>query len=365
MFSTKHIVGDKMNFHGGNIYDYKKKIIDFSSNINPLGVPESFKRMLNDNINEFTKYPDINYTELRKAIAEYINIDDINYIVPGNGAVELLYKAIGKSHKKKLIGLMPTFSEYSRAAFFYGMDFISVNCFDKEFQAVAIDKIIDIADEDSVVIICNPNNPTGTLIEKGQMQKLAEQLQEKGSMLIIDEAFMEFEPNYPCNSMISELQNHQNAMVVKAATKFFGMPGIRLGYAVCKNLMWLNDIRNSLEPWNVNTAAVIAGCCVFKDYEYIIKSSAWIETERVYLYDRLNSVSNIKAYKSSTNFHLVKLLDKDIDAWKLKHCLLQHGVLIRTPDGFEGLDGQYFRLAVKDRGSNEVLLKCLKSCLEK
>lgn len=349
-----------MNFHGGNTYDYNQTIIDFSSNINPLGVPESFKKMLYDNINEFTKYPDIHYTELRKAIADYAAIEDINFIVPGNGAVELIYKAIGKSQKKKLIGLTPTFSEYSRAASFYDMDFISVNCFDEEFQAVDIDKIIDIADKDSVVIICNPNNPTGTLICKGQMLRLAKLLQEKGSLLIIDEAFMEFTPAYPCNSMISELDTYHNVIVIKAATKFFGIPGIRLGYAVCRSLIWLNDIRESLEPWNVNTAAVIAGRCVLKDHEYIIKSRAWLEAERIYLYNRLNSIKGIKVYKSMTNFHLVKLQNKDIDAWQLKNHLLQYGILIRTPEGFEGLNGQYFRLAVKDRASNEILIKCLK-----
>lgn len=353
-----------MNFHGGNTYSYKQKLIDFSSNINPLGVPESFKKMLNDNIDEFTKYPDINYAELRKAIADYINIEAIDFIVPGNGAVELLYRAIGKSGKRKLIGLMPTFSEYSRAASFYGMDFISVACFDEAFQAAAIDKIVDKADKDSVVIICNPNNPTGTLIEKAQMQKLAEQLREKDSLLIVDEAFMEFTTDYPKNSMISELHNYQNVMVVKAATKFFGMPGIRLGYAVSKNSLWLSSIRESLEPWNVNTAAVIAGSCIFKDYEYIMKSRAWIEEERVYLYNSLDSVANIKVYKSSANFHLVKLSDKNIDAWKLKHGLLQQGILIRTPEGFEGLNGQYIRLAVKDKASNEMLIKCLENYLE-
>ncbi|MDF2520285.1 MAG: putative L-threonine-O-3-phosphate decarboxylase [Clostridia bacterium] len=348
-----------MNFHGANIYEYTGRIIDFSSNINPLGVPESFKKMLLNSLDEFTRYPDINYRALKEDIADYIGLKDSSHVVPGNGAVELLYKAIGKSGKKKVIGLAPTFSEYSRAASFYHMDFISAAAFDEELQQVDIDYIAGSADRDSVVVICNPNNPTGTLVTKSQMVRLAGRLQEKGSRLIIDEAFMEFTPDYPANSMISELQNYSNVLVVKAATKFFGMPGIRLGYAVCQDSIWLNDIKEGLEPWNVNTAAVIAGRSVFKDKEYIRRSQEWIEEERKYLYDSLSRIEKIKVYKSSANFHLVKLLDERTDAWKLKEKLLQHRILIRTPEGFEGLNGQYARLAVKDRESNEMLIKYL------
>jgi threonine-phosphate decarboxylase len=143
------------------------------------------------------------------------------------------------------------------------------------------------------------------------------------------------------------------------------MPGIRLGYAVSNNQRWLNDIKESLEPWNVNTAAVLAGCCIFRDYKYIKKSIEWIDSERGYLYAGLSSIDGIEVFKSAANFHLIKLQDKNIDAWRLKELMLKQGILIRMPEGFMNLDGQHVRLAVKDRDSNRLLLNLLAACLRK
>lgn len=352
-----------MNFHGGNVHDFSQKLIDFSSNINPLGVPDSFKTALLGNLEEFTKYPDIQYIQLRKAIAEYLNIESINWIIPGNGAVELLYRAVQQSGKKKLISLKPTFSEYSRAAFQGGMEYIPLNAFNEDYTEVDIKVLLQEADQDSAVIICNPNNPTGTLIEKDQLLLLASCLREKGALLIMDEAFMEFAADYPKDSMLDQIDYFDNLIIIKAATKFFGMPGIRLGYAVSSNQMLLNGIKDSLEPWNVNTAAVLAGSFMLKDVEYISKSREWISLERTFMYEGLKNVANIVVYPSAANFHLVKLLDANLDAWKLKAKLLTRNILIRTPDGFDGLNGQFVRLAVKSRQDNVALLEALQEVL--
>lgn len=352
-----------MNFHGGYVHNYSQKLLDFSSNINPIGVPESFKAALQYNIEEFTKYPDINYIELRKAIGKYLEVEDISFIVAGNGAIELLYKAIQQSGKSRLISLKPTFSEYSRAAQQCGIEYIAIDAFDSEYQDIDIEKVLDIASQDSAVIICNPNNPTGTLIYKKKLLQLAEGLEAKGALLIIDEAFMEFTLDYPDNSMLDQLDKFDNLLIVKAATKFFGMPGIRLGYAISHNLKLINKIRESMEPWNVNTAAVIAGCSMFKDSDYILKSRAWIATERKNMYSGLNNIKGIKVYSSAANFHLIKLLKENIDAWKLKEKLLEQNILIRTPEGFDGLDRKYVRLAVKQKESNVILIEELKNIL--
>jgi threonine-phosphate decarboxylase len=354
-----------VNFHGGNVYNYSQKLLDFSSNINPLGVPESFKTALQHNIEEFTKYPDINYIELRKAIGEYLAVKDISYIVPGNGAIELLYTAIQQSNKSRLISLKPTFSEYSRAAQQCGIEYQDIDAFDVDYQIIDIEKILSSACSDSTVIICNPNNPTGTLIDKNKLIQLAEGLKLIGALLIIDEAFMEFTLDYPRNSMLDHLEQFDNLLIVKAATKFFGMPGIRLGYAMSHQVKLINKIREALEPWNVNTAAVIAGCTVLKDMDYIKSSRAWIAAERKHLFHGLNAINDIKVVPSAANFHLIKLLQTDMDAWQLKEKLLERDILIRTPEGFQGLDGKYARLAVKQKESNRMLLEALKDVLNK
>lgn len=349
----------KLNFHGGDVYSCKEDVLDFSSNINPLGVPESFKKALAENIQEFTKYPDIRYRALRKALGAYLDIEDADCIIPGNGAVELLYKAIQQSGKSKLVCLRPTFSEYSRAAHQKGLELLQVDAFEKDFQEAAVGKILAAADENSVVVICNPNNPTGTLLKKEQLKQLAEGLQERRALLIMDEAFMEFTPGYRVNSMMDQLESYSNLLIVKAATKFFGMPGIRLGYAVSRNKELVRAIQNSLEPWNINTAAVIAGYTVLKDEDYIQCSRAWIEQERPFLFDELAKIKQIRIYPSGANFHLVKLLSGITDGRELKKLLLEKNILIRTTDGFEGLDQSFVRLAVKDRRSNQHLIKSL------
>lgn len=348
-----------MNFHGGDVYKYDKKLLDFSSNINPLGVPTSFYKALQDNINEFTKYPDIQYVQLRQNIADYLGVQSIEAVVPGNGAVELLYKAIQQSGKNRLISLKPTFSEYARAALQQHIEYVPVDAFAEEYTDVDIDKLLAAACQDSAVIICNPNNPTGTLLHKERLLQLAAGLREKGAMLIVDEAFMEFTPEYPEHSMLDQIESFENMIIVKAATKFFGMPGIRLGYAISGNKMLLQGIQESMEPWNINTAAVIAGTVIFKDEEYIADSKTWINSERPFLYTALSKIREIKIFQSAANFHLLKVKSDGMDAARLKELMLQENILIRTPDGFEGLDNTYFRLAVKDRPSNIKLMNAL------
>jgi threonine-phosphate decarboxylase len=163
--------------------------------------------------------------------------------------------------------------------------------------------------------------------------------------------------DYPSNSMLDQLDKFDNLLIVKAATKFFGMPGIRLGYAISHNPKLLGKISESIEPWNVNTAAVIAGCSMLKDSDYILNSRAWIAAERENMYRELSKIKDIKVYPSAANFHLIKLLYENMDAWQLKEKLLEKNILVRTPEGFEGLDGKYVRLAVKQKESNKLLIQ--------
>lgn len=348
-----------MNYHGGNIYEYESKLLDFSSNINPLGMPESFKCELMKRLGDFEKYPDIKHNEVKESIANYLGINCADNVIPGNGAVELLYKLIASSGCSRAVSLSPTFSEYRRAAAAKGIEFTEVPAFNNGFEAIDIELILESIKPGTLLIICNPNNPTGTLIKKKDMIRLAEELKECDCRLLIDEAFIEFTDEYPGDSMVDVLDSFKNVTVIRAATKFFGMPGIRLGYAVTSDSGIIKAVRSVAEPWNLNAAAVIAASCIFKDENYIKKSRNWISTERKYLYGRLNTVNGLIAYPSSANFHLLKISNDSIDAWKLYDELIKRKLLIRLPEGFNNLNKFYFRLAVKDRLSNDVLLKAL------
>jgi threonine-phosphate decarboxylase len=352
-----------MNFHGGDIYSCTGQVLDFSSNINPLGVPASFRRALIERIEDFTCYPDIKYRALRGVLAEYLDFDAPEMIIPGNGAVEIIFKAIMALDISVMINLSPTFSEYARAARQKGVEVININAYDAGFSFLDFDLILEAVRPKSLVVLCNPNNPTGTFVEKDQVFDLARELGKKESYLFIDEAFIEFTDDYPGNSMVQELIHFPNVLVIRAATKFFGMPGIRLGFGVTKNQELIKGILDRLEPWNVNAAAVIAGCTVYRDEEYIKASRRWVKEERDFFFQRLKEIEGLTVYPSRANFHLVKT-NVNLDAWTLKEILLKEGVLIRTPDGFEHLTLYHFRLAVKDRASNEVALSALREVLD-
>lgn len=353
-----------MNFHGGDVYKYSENMIDFSSNINPLGIPDSFRRLLSERLEDFTRYPDIEYQEVKKHIAAYQKICNTEYIIPGNGAVELIYKLVAAAGVERVVGLRPTFSEYGRAAKAAGLEYIDIPAFNKDFSAVDVKMLVSSIKPRSLVIICNPNNPTGTLIDKYAMKDLAAALLESDCKLVIDEAFMEFTDSCIDNSMTDMLDEFKNMTVIRAATKFFGMPGIRLGYAVTANISAAKAAKELMEPWNLNSAAVIAACSIFEDRYYIERSRAWIRNERKYLYDGLSSFKELSVYPSTANFHLLELKGERMTAAQLKEDMAHNGILIRTAEGFNGLSEFHFRLAVKDRSSNDKLLKILRKIVE-
>lgn len=353
-----------MNFHGGDVYKYSGEILDFSSNINPLGIPDSFRKLLEERLVDFTRYPDISYREVREKIASYIGLTDIDGIIPGNGAVELIYKLAASSGMKSVAALRPTFSEYRRAAATAGLGYYDIPAFKPDHSGLDMEMLLDNIDPRTLVVICNPNNPTGTAVEKRQMREFAKALQPLDCKLVIDEAFIEFTEGYPHNSMVNELEEHSNVTVIRAATKFFGMPGIRLGYAVSSDTNTILGVRKLMEPWNLNTAAVIAASSVFADMEYIERSKAWIKTEREYLFKALDSFDKLEVYPSAANFHLLRLTGRHMDSQGLKVAMAERGILIRTPEGFSGLTKSHFRLAVKDRLSNNKLLEAMGDVLK-
>lgn len=348
-----------MNFHGGNIYDYRKIVYDFSANINPAGIPQSFKKALTENMDVFARYPDIEYRALKRNIKDYLTLDDNAHVLVGNGAVDLIYSILDGLDYNKLFTISPTFSEYKNAAIKSDIRYEEIFCYNDDFSKVDIELLLDKAEERAIVILCNPNNPTGFLIDIPTLAYIAAELYKKNCILVIDEAFIEFTDDYPHSSFLSRLCEFENVVLIRAATKFFGMPGIRLGYAVTYSSSICEKVKKIQQPWSINSAAVIAGSCIFKDMDYISKSHDWIKEERRFLYNGLSKIKGIEVYQSKANFHLLKITEKNMGAYELRDELVKHGILIRTPDGFSNLTPENFRLAVLDRNANKLLLSAL------
>lgn len=350
-----------MEIHGGNIYKIKresgKEVLDFSSNINPLGIPESFKKELVENIENLEKYPDIDYYELRESIAKYNNLSLENIIV-GNGATEILFLYMREVKGDRVLIISPTFAEYERGARIAGkkIDFFPLgDKFELNFKELE-DKIKDY----DIFVICNPNNPTGNFIELKNFRNFIKKIEELEKNLFIDESFIEFIKNWRERSIVN--LKSKNIFILRALTKYFALPGVRLGYGISFEKSILEKMENNREPWSVNGIAEIAGKVILEDKEYIEKTNEWIEEERKYIYNELKKIDNLEVYPTEVNFILIKLLSLKSD--ELRERMIRYGILIRDCSNFKYLDDRYIRVAIKDREKNRKLLECLEKVVK-
>lgn len=365
--------------HGGNIYKVFrerniKDVLDYSSNINPYGIPESLKKAIRENLNILERYPNPDYIQLRSKIA-FENKVDISNVILGNGATEIIFLYMRVVKPKKIIIVSPTFAEYERALKAVQEnveDGLQIDYFplkeEEGFNANVENLISELERGYDLLIMCNPNNPTGKFLPLEEMEKIMGKCNEKETRLFVDEAFIEFVEGGAEKSVINVKGNKKNLFVVRAFTKFFAIPGLRLGYGICPDEETDFAMDEKKEPWSVNNIAELAGITVLGDSEYIKKTERWIKEEKEYVYKKLQSIDGIKPYETEVNFILVKIEDnmvkKGINAAKLKEMMLERGILIRDASNFKYLDESYFRLAIKDRKNNDRVADVLKEVLK-
>lgn len=349
--------------HGANVehiaklYDKNPKdIIDFSCNINPYLIKNLDKYIL-EGLKECSRYPDINYTTLRLNISKYLSIES-SHVIPGNGATEIIYLLM-KNINKRIAILNPTFSEYERGAKLSGLEVLNLYLNkDKDFE-INLDDIKDNIDKFDSLFICNPSNPIGKVYD---LRKLLELLNKHNKLLIVDETFMEFVEDENKYSLVNYVKDNKNIFIIKAITKFFGIPGIRLGYGICSNKGILDKMYEIKEPWSVNSFADTLSKYIFNDEEYIKNSKEFFIKERAYMLKELEKIHTIKAYETNTNFILIKLFDKKSNELK-KELFKQGNILIRDASNFRNLDEKYIRIAIKNHEENKKLLNQLNKIL--
>lgn len=342
-----------MQVHGGDIYG-REGIVDFSSNINPLGIPDSAIPVLK-NIDLLTCYPDEENRDITRNISEYMGVKCENVMV-GNGLSEVIHIIIAGLGIKRPIIIGPTFDEYRLASLAHGAS--PTVYYLKEEHDFEPDKVdLNGLDYDAV-FICNPNNPTGVLYDREVILDLIGQARGENAYVIVDEAFMEFcfEMSYTMTEYISE---YTGLIVLRAATKFFGMPGLRLGYAFSSKEV-ISKLKRVQPSWPLNAFASRIGP-IFSDTNYINRTREWINEERPYMAWRLKRIKKIYTYPSCANFFMIRL--DSITSTELKARMIEKGFLIRDLSNIPGLDTRFVRIAVKDRGLNEQLLIALEETL--
>lgn len=342
--------------HGGDLLSYadyyKGELIDFSSNINPLGVPEILERVLIDNFKNIEAYPDIEYRKLKSSVSKYLGCESGGVLL-GNGAMEII--DIFTRISNRVITMLPSFSEYKERALINKRQVVSIEY--KDDFTIDLDKLERVLKSGDLMILGNPNNPTGLRINRDLLIELYTLVRKKDAILLLDEAFFEFVPEDYDSVDLFRSYKYENLGIIRAATKFFAIPGLRLGYGLTSQKIKEKLLEYQM-PWTINVFADIAGQYIFDDKKYIKDSKEYIARERRYLLERLNGIEYLKAYESHSNYILIKLLKYD-EAYVFKS-LLKDGLLVRKCSSFTTLGENHIRIAVKNRGNNEKLISALK-----
>jgi threonine-phosphate decarboxylase len=351
----------EMKTHGGDIYTYEKAKgaipIDFSANINPMGLPRGVKRILKNSIQRYEAYPDIDCNDLVNAISLYENVSG-ERILCGNGAADIIYRLCYAIRPGRALLTAPTFSEYETALKNVGCG-ISHFELKPETEFKISTEILDEINDAEIVFICNPNNPTGMLTDVELLYEIAAKCKKSNSYLIIDECFLDFMDKKENYSFTRYIDEFDNVLILKAFTKFFAMAGLRLGYCISSNPGLLRGIFEAGQPWSVSTPAQVAGVCALNDKEYIKKTGYNTAKEREYLSQKLRKLG-FHVFESHANFILFKT-PCQVDLYAR---LYEKGILIRKCENFKGLDKSYYRIAVKSRKDNDLLIKALSEIMD-
>ena len=330
--------------------------IDFSANINPLGFPSWLRKEINRNIETLIHYPDPEQKEVRKAAAKHFAISS-NRVIYGNGASEfisILPDILGIDH---IIIPVPSYSEYEKSSGKIKTSYLELG--EETGFTLNIDElsnIIDLSTGRKLIYIGQPNNPTGKSIPISEIEDLAEK--HKDTFFCIDESFADFIPGYRSIVGAIAVRNIPNIIVIRSLTKFYGIPGLRLGLCLADPDI-IHKIRKSQIPWSVNTLALKVGEKLFDDTQFFKDSVKTMKILRTELSKELETFFWIKPYRGEANFILIKISDQRVNIKELYRYLAERGIIIRLCDSFRGLDNSYFRIAVRTSHENDQLIKVL------
>lgn len=360
------MIKHKDHFHGSDlekiekIYGIKKEdIISFSANVNPLGISPKLREGITEHIDCITTYPDRDYVELRHCIANYCSTETENVIV-GNGSTELISLFVQIQHPSKAMILGPTYSEYEREIALGGGKTIYYPLREENDFLLDPNHFISKLSEDiDMLIICNPNNPTGTAINVHDMRKILDACMECNIFVMVDETYVEFAENVNEISAVSLTRTYDNIAILRGTSKFFAAPGLRLGYAICSNTDLIQAINRRKDPWSINSIAVIAGTLMFNDEEYIKNTRQLIKTERERLYKLFEDSNRFKPYKPQGNFMLLKIIDENITSGELFDKCIRQGLMIRDCSTFPYLGENYIRFCFMNPSDNDKLASLL------
>ncbi|MEN1759815.1 threonine-phosphate decarboxylase CobD [Anoxynatronum sibiricum] len=351
--------------HGGNVHAIQRQtgiqistLLDFSANINPLGIPNALLEIMKASLEESVHYPDPDYHRLYESMARFFQCDQDRLVI-GNGAAHVIHELLTLLQPQKVLLMAPTFSEYRQALEKCDTTIITLSLSSEETFDLSLDQLEKQLQQGiNLLILCNPNNPTGRLISISQMKQVLAMCRDHRCRLLVDEAFIDFTTNESIDSLVKETAHWQELMVIRAFTKIFAIPGIRLGAAVLGDVNLASRVRTHLVPWSVN--AVAESMADFLNTQeaanYLSRSVALVTAEREWIFSKLQKIAGLKPVPGSANYLLVALDESAPPVEALQQYLLQHGIMIRNCSNYEGLHHHWFRVAVRRREENQKLI---------
>ena len=371
--------------HGGNIFQFAHEqriepyeVVDFSANINPLGPSQRGLDALNAQLRYISHYPDATNDDVLNAIADTYGMDK-HQIIVGNGAAELLYAICRLPGYTGAFVPAPGFSEYKEALeaskipvrdIFYrpreddnGKPYFEVPYLALETFAAELKG----QDGRIIVFLGNPNNPDGTLLDKDHIRTVASMLKDANSLLVIDESFIDFVGNDPLqdneHSMRSLVNEFDNIIVVHSFTKFYAVPGLRIG-AAFTNKTLITQLQQYIPSWSVNTLAQAYTKAALNDVDYIKRTKQELNEEIAFMYNAVDTIEGITVYPPSANFILFQVNQEGITANYINEELKKYNMIVRNCDSYVGLTNHWVRIAIKDHDTNIKLVDKLTNILK-
>ena len=342
----------------------KDEIVTFSSNVNPLGFSEGFKRSVREITDCIREYPERDYGTLRKALGDYTGVDP-SYIIPGNGSTELIGAFIRCFEGGNALIVAPAYAEYERETALAGGKVTYFELEEKDDFEFDEGRLADALNgQQDILILCNPVNPTSTALPVTGMEMVLQKAQSCDISVLVDETYVEFcdMQKYSAESLI---EKYDNLFVIRSMSKFFSCPGLRLGYAMTKNTGLIEKINGKKDPWSVSSFAEKAASLLLHDKEHIRASKEFIKNERERVCRSLDelSVFGLKYYSPCANFVLCRLEKQGKAAGDLFEYCISRKLMIRDCTGYGNLDERYFRFCFMGRENDDRLIATIKDYL--
>lgn len=359
----------RRDHHGGDIYAAARELsrspsrfIDFSASINPLGPSKRALRAVAKALPLACHYPDAICHGLVTALASRWKLDPAHVVI-GNGSSELIHLVPRALSIRHALILGPAFSEYERAVTNGGGLVTYLHATRKDGYQIPVTQALQALrttrSRFDTLFLCNPNSPTGQVASSQDVLDLAVMAVRRKVWVVVDETFVDY---CEAHSVLSAVARNPRLLVLRSFTKFYALPGLRIGYLAGPPEV-VAGIRRLQAPWSVNTLAQVAAQAVLEDRRHTQRSLAFMQQERARLAKTLGAIPGLHIFPSAANFLLVEL-PPSMPATQVTLALRQQGLLIRDCSSIPGLTGRTIRVAVRTTDENRRLVAALSRIVE-